>query len=168
MDCALSSGSQHRLCGRLRGPDHALRQADRTGQGNRGHPGSAMVAERPTWSTASNGRRPSLSHRMIPTRFTMAASACLRPPTGAVHWDGDQSGSDAQRQEQATSIRRTDRRLMTPAPNITTRFLRSRSHRGKDLIWVGTDDGLIHITRDGGKNWNNVTPNDCRSGAGSA
>jgi len=25
-------------------------------------------------------------------------------------------------------------------------------------IWVGTDDGLVHITRDGGENWQNVTP----------
>ncbi|MBS1662491.1 MAG: glycoside hydrolase [Bacteroidetes bacterium] len=25
-------------------------------------------------------------------------------------------------------------------------------------IWAGTDDGLIHITRDGGKTWKNVTP----------
>jgi photosystem II stability/assembly factor-like uncharacterized protein len=28
----------------------------------------------------------------------------------------------------------------------------------KDLVWVGTDDGLIHVTRDGGKSWKNVTP----------
>ena len=28
----------------------------------------------------------------------------------------------------------------------------------KDLIWAGTDDGLVHLTRDGGKNWENVTP----------
>jgi photosystem II stability/assembly factor-like uncharacterized protein len=27
-----------------------------------------------------------------------------------------------------------------------------------DRIWVGTDDGLIHLTTDGGKTWNNVTP----------
>jgi photosystem II stability/assembly factor-like uncharacterized protein len=27
-----------------------------------------------------------------------------------------------------------------------------------NLIWVGTDDGLIHVTRDGGKTWSNVTP----------
>ena len=27
-----------------------------------------------------------------------------------------------------------------------------------NLIWAGTDDGLIHITRDGGKSWTNVTP----------
>ena len=28
----------------------------------------------------------------------------------------------------------------------------------KGLIWAGTDDGLIQITRDEGKNWSNVTP----------
>ena len=28
----------------------------------------------------------------------------------------------------------------------------------RDLIWAGSDTGLIHVTRDGGKNWKNVTP----------
>ncbi|EAR01373.1 WD40/YVTN/BNR-like repeat-containing protein [Maribacter sp. HTCC2170] len=28
----------------------------------------------------------------------------------------------------------------------------------KDIIWAGTDDGLIHITTDGGNTWTNVTP----------
>jgi photosystem II stability/assembly factor-like uncharacterized protein len=28
----------------------------------------------------------------------------------------------------------------------------------KGLIWAGTDDGLVQITRDGGKHWENVTP----------
>ena len=27
-----------------------------------------------------------------------------------------------------------------------------------NTIWAGTDDGLIHVTKDGGKNWTNVTP----------
>jgi hypothetical protein len=27
-----------------------------------------------------------------------------------------------------------------------------------NIIWVGTDDGLIHTTHDGGKKWENVTP----------
>ena len=27
-------------------------------------------------------------------------------------------------------------------------------------VWVGTDDGLIHVTRDDGKNWTDVTPPD--------
>jgi hypothetical protein len=29
-----------------------------------------------------------------------------------------------------------------------------------DLIWAGTDDGLIHVTRDHGKSWTNVTPRE--------
>jgi photosystem II stability/assembly factor-like uncharacterized protein len=28
----------------------------------------------------------------------------------------------------------------------------------EDLIWAGTDDGLIHVTRDGGASWRDVTP----------
>jgi len=28
----------------------------------------------------------------------------------------------------------------------------------RDLIWAGSDTGLIHVTRDGGKNWKDVTP----------
>ncbi len=28
----------------------------------------------------------------------------------------------------------------------------------KDVLWVGSDDGLVHISRDGGKNWSNITP----------
>lgn len=32
------------------------------------------------------------------------------------------------------------------------------SFKEVDTIWAGTDDGLIHITRDGGKSWQNVTP----------
>ena len=27
-----------------------------------------------------------------------------------------------------------------------------------NTLWAGTDDGLIHVTRDGGKSWNDVTP----------
>ena len=30
-------------------------------------------------------------------------------------------------------------------------------------IWAGTDDGLIHVTRDGGKTWKNVTPPELTS-----
>lgn len=32
------------------------------------------------------------------------------------------------------------------------------SFKEASTIWAGTDDGLIHLTRDGGKTWQNVTP----------
>lgn len=41
-----------------------------------------------------------------------------------------------------------------------TIFTAAESKRVKDLIWTGSDDGLVHVTRDGGKNWTNVTPPD--------
>jgi photosystem II stability/assembly factor-like uncharacterized protein len=39
-------------------------------------------------------------------------------------------------------------------------FAAAESPVQKDLIWAGTDDGLIHITRDAGKTWTNVTPRE--------
>jgi len=30
----------------------------------------------------------------------------------------------------------------------------------RGLIWEGSDDGLVHITRDGGKTWTDITPKD--------
>ena len=32
------------------------------------------------------------------------------------------------------------------------------SYIRENIIWAGSDDGLIHVTRDGGKSWKNVTP----------
>ena len=45
------------------------------------------------------------------------------------------------------------------AENNTTIFAISESPRTPGLIWVGTDDGYVQVTRDGGKTWTNVTKN---------
>jgi photosystem II stability/assembly factor-like uncharacterized protein len=39
-----------------------------------------------------------------------------------------------------------------------TIFALAESPKDKDLLWAGSDDGLVHVTRDGGKTWSNVTP----------
>ena len=41
-----------------------------------------------------------------------------------------------------------------------TIFAAEESPYEKDLIWCGSDDGLIHVSRDGGKEWQNVTPKE--------
>jgi photosystem II stability/assembly factor-like uncharacterized protein len=38
------------------------------------------------------------------------------------------------------------------------------SPRDTNTIWVGTDDGLVQLTRDGGRSWTNVTPKALRPG----
>ena len=42
-----------------------------------------------------------------------------------------------------------------------TIFTAMESWLEKDLLWTGSDDGLIHVSKDGGKTWENVTPKDC-------
>ena len=41
----------------------------------------------------------------------------------------------------------------------TTIFAVSESPKNSNVIWVGTDDGNVQITRDGGKSWTNVVAN---------
>jgi hypothetical protein len=47
----------------------------------------------------------------------------------------------------------------TGVETFCTIFAVAESARQKDLVWAGTDDGLVHVTRDGGKSWKNVTKN---------
>lgn len=39
-----------------------------------------------------------------------------------------------------------------------TLYAIEESKNAEGTIWVGADDGLVHITRDGGKNWKNISP----------
>ncbi len=39
-----------------------------------------------------------------------------------------------------------------------TIFALAESVYDPNILWVGSDDGLVHITRNGGKTWNNITP----------
>ena len=39
-----------------------------------------------------------------------------------------------------------------------TIFAAVESPTEEGLIWAGSDDGLVHVTKDGGKTWDNVTP----------
>ena len=41
-----------------------------------------------------------------------------------------------------------------------TVFSLAPGKKDRNLIWAGSDDGLVHVTRDDGKTWTNVTPRD--------
>ncbi|HEX8169872.1 MAG TPA: glycosyl hydrolase [Thermoanaerobaculia bacterium] len=45
------------------------------------------------------------------------------------------------------------------AENYTTIITISESTKDPNTIWVGTDDGNVQVTRDGGKSWTNVVAN---------
>lgn len=41
-----------------------------------------------------------------------------------------------------------------------TIFTVAESPVKKGVLWTGSDDGLVHVSEDGGRNWRNVTPKD--------
>jgi photosystem II stability/assembly factor-like uncharacterized protein len=48
----------------------------------------------------------------------------------------------------------------TGVETYCTIFSFAESPLNKQILWAGTDDGRVHITKDGGKNWKDVTPPD--------
>ncbi|HKD45300.1 MAG TPA: glycosyl hydrolase [Candidatus Angelobacter sp.] len=49
---------------------------------------------------------------------------------------------------------------ITSVEYYDTVFAVAESPLKKDVIWAGTDDGLVELTQDGGQHWANVTPKD--------
>jgi photosystem II stability/assembly factor-like uncharacterized protein len=68
---------------------------------------------------------------------------------------GDLTRNDKSKQESSGGPITKDN---TSVEYYDTVFTIAESPVQKDLLWAGTDDGLIQVTRDGGKNWANVTP----------
>jgi len=60
-----------------------------------------------------------------------------------------------EKQEESGGLTRDN----TDAEKYCTIFAISESQKNSNVIWVGTDDGNIQVTRDGGKTWTNVTKN---------
>ena len=74
------------------------------------------------------------------------------------HWtpiSGDLTRNDKSKQEVAGGPVQHD---ISGAESFDTILSITLAPTDPKLIWVGTDDGLVQVTRDGGKNWSNVSP----------
>src|SRR5256886_13751732 len=49
---------------------------------------------------------------------------------------------------------------ITSVEYYDTVFALAESPLKKDLLWAGTDDGLVHVTNNGGQTWQKVTPRE--------
>lgn len=54
----------------------------------------------------------------------------------------------------------------TSAEFYGTIFAAVESPHEQGTFWIGTDDGLVHISRDGGRSWEEITPPDLKSPEG--
>jgi len=82
----------------------------------------------------------------------------FRTRDGGASWDAispDLTTNDKSKQQSSGGPITQDN---TSVEYYCTVFTIAESPLEKGLIWAGSDDGLIHVTRDGGKTWENVTP----------
>jgi hypothetical protein len=92
------------------------------------------------------------------TTLYLGTQFVMKTVDGGLHWltiSPDLTGATQQpgeKTEGPTTVENAKQRgygvVFTVAPSALNR----------DLIWAGSDTGLIHLTRDGGKSWKDVTP----------
>ncbi|HKN33656.1 MAG TPA: hypothetical protein VJX16_10490 [Terriglobales bacterium] len=83
----------------------------------------------------------------------------MKTVDGGLHWEaispdltGAATSSGPKKLPEPATVENSKKR----GYGIISTIAPSPLHR--DLIWAGSDSGLIHLTRDGGKNWKDVTP----------
>jgi photosystem II stability/assembly factor-like uncharacterized protein len=95
-----------------------------------------------------------------PGTIYLGAQFLFRTSDQGQTWDRispDLTSNDKARQQQELSGGITVDN--SSAEMHTTIYSISESPRNSDVIWVGTDDGNVQLTRDGGKNWTNTSAN---------
>jgi len=86
-----------------------------------------------------------------------AGNVLFRTSDGGQSWaaiSGDLTRNDRAKQQWSGGPITGDN---TGVETYGTIFALAESPLQRDLIWAGSDDGLVHVTRDGGKTWTNVT-----------
>jgi photosystem II stability/assembly factor-like uncharacterized protein len=93
-----------------------------------------------------------------PTLVYHAANVLFKTEDGGQSWQAispDLTRDDESKQAWAGGPITGDN---TGVEFYNTIFAVAESPIEAGLIWAGTDDGLVHLTRDGGENWSRVTP----------
>src|SRR5204863_7222742 len=101
-----------------------------------------------------------LHRRRDPHVLYTCAERVFQSTNGGASWTAispDLTRNDKSKQQPSGGPITLD---ITSVEYYDTVFAFTESLAQKDLLWAGTDDGLVQLSRDGGKNWANVTPRD--------
>jgi photosystem II stability/assembly factor-like uncharacterized protein len=93
-------------------------------------PSTLYISSQHVWRTRNEGQ----SWERISPDLSLHDPKTLGPSGGPIHYD------------------------MTGTEWYAMVFALAESPLTQGLLWAGTDDGLVHISRDGGRNWENITP----------
>ena len=94
-----------------------------------------------------------------PNTLYVCSNHLHRSVNGGLSWEEispDLTRNEAEKQESSGLITRDNSGV--EIYNTIFAFVESPHQQG--LFWAGTDDGRVHISRDGGGNWSEITPPD--------
>ena len=98
-----------------------------------------------------------------PHLLLFATNVLWKTTTGGTSWEIISPDLSRERPEVPENIGVFRAPEMANQPRRGVIYTVAPSHKDVNFIWAGTDDGLIHVTRDGGKTWSNVTPPEITS-----
>jgi photosystem II stability/assembly factor-like uncharacterized protein len=101
---------------------------------------------------------PVLFSPVDPHTLYYAGNVLFKTTNGGASWDIISPDLTRERYDVPANIGVYSKPEMATMPRRGVIYTVAPSHKDVNTIWAGTDDGLIHLTRDGGKTWQNVTP----------
>jgi photosystem II stability/assembly factor-like uncharacterized protein len=113
--------------------------------------GAAELKHRFQWTA------PILISPNDPSVVYHGGEAVFKTTDGGMTWtaiSGDLTRNDKTKQQSSGGPLTQDN---TSVEYYDTVFALAESPVEKGVLWAGTDDGLVHVTRDGGQHWTNVT-----------
>jgi photosystem II stability/assembly factor-like uncharacterized protein len=125
----------------------------RTGQTQHVGPEALRAAKHRFLRTA-----PLLFSPLDPRELLLAGNVVFRTTNGGHSWDVISPDLSRERPEVPANIGAFRTPALANQPRRGVIYALSPSYKDVHVIWAGTDDGLVHVTRDHGKTWQDVTP----------
>ncbi len=111
-----------------------------------------------------NWNAPIISAPSDPKTIYHAGNVVFKTQNGGIDWEVISPDLTRNKKEQQVAGGIPFTNEAAGGENYNTLMSLMTSPHDPNVLWAGSDDGLLHLTRDGGKTWMNVTPKDSKEG----
>ncbi|HSF15769.1 MAG TPA: glycoside hydrolase [Vicinamibacteria bacterium] len=106
---------------------------------------------------------PLLFHPADPSILLFATNVLWKTTSGGQEWEIVSPDLSRERPEVPASVGDFRTSELEAMPRRGVIYAVAPSALDVNIIWAGTDDGLVHLTHDGGKSWKDITPRELRA-----